>query len=180
VNYADLAADAALPRTTVQRWLSFLETSYLVTILPPFFESKAKRLIKTPKLFGLDTGLGLYLAGATDLSDNDNTPKAGAWLEHLVLNDLLAWRDLELRRPGVYFRRTASGEEIDFVVESGRRLLPIEVKSARAARVADARALEAFCDEFGARAPFGLLIYDGKESLRLTDRVVAAPLGAIL
>lgn len=180
INFADLASDAGLPRTTVQRWISHLEAAYFCTMVPPFFVSKSKRLIKTSKIYALDSGLGLHLAGVVDRAELDESPHVGAWLEQLVLNDLLAWRSLELRKPDVFFYRTAGGEEIDFVVGRGRRLLPIEVKATRAPRAADARSIESFCTEYGALAPFGLLLHDGKETFRLTDRVVAAALGAVL
>jgi predicted AAA+ superfamily ATPase len=180
VNFADLASDAGLPRTTVQRWIALLETSYLLTVLPPYFASKAKRLIKTPKLYGLDAGLGLHLAGVDTAAELDRGPQKGAWLEQLVLNDLLAWRELEVRKPNVFFYRTSDGAEIDFVIERGRRLLPIEVKATKTPRVDDAKHVESFCAESGAQSPFGLLLYDGTESYRLTDRVLAVPLGAAL
>jgi predicted AAA+ superfamily ATPase len=112
-------------------------------------------------------------SGLSDLTE-------GAWLEQLVLDDLLAWRDLEIRKPDLYFYRSAAGTEIDFVLESGRRLLPIEVKSSRSARTDDARALDAFCREFGSRAPFGILLYDGVDAFRLSEKVIAAPLSAVL
>ena len=179
VNYADLASDCGLPRTTVQRWVALLETSYLATVLPPYFESSAKRLIKTPKLYTLDTGLGLHLAGVETKTDLKSMQQRGVWLEQLVLNDLLVWRDLELRKPQVYFYRTAGGEEIDFVVAKGRRFLPIEIKASTAPRTSDAKTLESFCTESGPRAAFGLLLYDGPEAYRHTEHVVAVPLRCI-
>lgn len=180
LNQADLARDAGVPRSSAQRWLSILDATFLVTLLQPFAESKAKRLIKSPKLYALDTGLALHMAGVDDATGLDRLPNPGVWLEHVVLNDLLAWRETQTRKPGVYFHRTTAGAEIDFVVEHGRRLLPIEVKSGRSVRVADARAVDAFCAEFGARAPFGLVIHDGDEPVRLTSTTIAAPLGALI
>ena len=180
LNQADLARDALVSRTTAQRWLSILEASFLVTLLPPFTESRAKRLIKTPKLYALDTGLALHLAGVEDEDALGRQPGAGAWLENLVLNDLLAWRETEVRKPGIFYRRSVSGEEVDFVVEARGRLLPIEVKAARSIRTTDARALDAFCQEFGRRSPFGVLLYDGRDVQQLTKTTVAAPLGAVL
>lgn len=180
LNQADLARDAGISPTTAQRWLSILEASFLVTFLPPFTESKAKRLIKAPKLYALDTALGLHLAQATDEGAFARLHNTGVWLENLVLNDLLVWRETEVRKPGVFYRRSAGGEEIDFVVEHERRLLPIEVKSARSVRTADARALDAFCAEFGQRSPFGVLLFDGDEAFPLTRTTLALPLRAAL
>lgn len=180
LNHADLARDAAISRTTAQRWLSILEASFLVTLLRPFAESKAKRLIKSPKLYAFDTGLALHLAGVDDRETLSGQTNARAWLENLILNDLLAWREAEVRKPGVFYRRTAAGEEVDLVVEHRRRLLPVEVKTARSVRTRDARALDAFCTEFGPRAPFGLLVFDGSEAFQLTRYTVAVPVGALL
>ncbi len=180
LNQADLGRDAGVSRSSAQRWLSILDASFLLTLLPAFAESRAKRLIKTPKLYAGDTGLALHLSGVADAEGLTNLPTVGVWLENLVLNDLLAWRETEVVKPEIFFRRSVTGEEVDFVVERRRRLLPIEVKSGRSVRVADARALDAFCAEFGRRAPFGLLLYDGQDTLKLTRATIAAPLGAVL
>ena len=180
LNVANLAQDAALPRTTVQRWLGLLQTTFLVTLLPSFAVSRSKRLIKAPKLFPLDSGLALHLAGVRDAHELAELPQEGLWLESLVLNELLVWSDALVTRPALYHYRCAAGQEIDFVVERGRRLLPIEVKAGRTPRTDDARELTAFCEEHGSRAPFGLLIHDGSEAFLLTRNVLAVPLGALL
>jgi predicted AAA+ superfamily ATPase len=180
MNLTDLARDAALPRSTAQRWLGLLQTTFLITLLPAFAESRSKRLIKAPKLFPLDTGLALHLAGIRDRDELERTLLSGVWLESLVLNDLLVWSEGLIRRPSLFHYRSAGGSEIDFVVEHGRRLLPIEIKSAGSPRVDDGKALEAFCEEHGSRAPFGLLIYGGQDALVLSRRVLAVPLGAVL
>lgn len=180
LNQADLARDATLSRSTTQRWLSLLEATYLLTFVQPFFESRSKRLLKAPKVYPGDTGLALHLAGAQDESWIERLPNHGLWLEALVLNDLLAWRETEPRRPNVFHYRTTAAAEIDFIVEQGPRLLPIEIKASESARVEHARALDAFCQEFPDRAPLGLVIYDGQEAVALTERVIAAPLSSVL
>jgi predicted AAA+ superfamily ATPase len=180
LNQAELARDASVSRTSAQRWLSILEVSFLLTLLPAFAASRAKRLIKAPKLYAGDTGLALHLRGVHEAEALGREPNAGVWLENLVLNDLLAWRETEIIKPGLFFRRTVTGEEVDLVLERGKRLLPIEVKAARNVRVSDARALDALCAEFPRRAPCALLLYDGRDALRLTKTTVAAPLGSVL
>jgi predicted AAA+ superfamily ATPase len=180
LNLADLGRDAAVPRATAERWLSLLQVSFLVTLLPAFARSASKRLIKAPKLYALDTGLGLHLANVATSEQLLALPNAGAWLENLVLNDILAWAETEARKPQVCFYRNATGEEIDLVIEHARQLLPVEVKASRSVRAADARALDSFCEEHGACAPFGVLVYDGLESFRLTRRVVAVSLAALM
>lgn len=90
LNQADLARDAAVPPTTAQRWLALLETSFLFTRVPAFSGSRSKRLIKAPKLYPVDTGLALHLAGYRDPEELEQAPLLGAWLETLVLGDLLS------------------------------------------------------------------------------------------
>jgi hypothetical protein len=180
LNQTDLARDAALSRTTTQRWLSLLEATYLVTLVPPFFESRSKRLVSAPKLYPGDTGLALHLAGIANVAALARLPRPGLWLEGLVLNDLLAWIDTRSPKPALYHYRTATGQEIDFVLESGPRRLPIEVKSSPAVRPDDGRVIERFCAEHGDRAPFGVVLYAGRERMRLTTRSIAIPLGAVI
>lgn len=114
-----------------------------------------------------DTGLAMFLAG-------ESKPR-GAHLENLVLTDLLVWRDLQARRPEVLYWRTATGLEVDFVIETPRRLLPVEVKAGERVTSADARGLTAFVEEYPGLADGGLLLYGGREVFPLTRRVLAVP-----
>jgi len=88
---------------------------------------------------------------------------------------ILAWRETQVPRPEVYYWRTATGSEVDFVLEARTRLLPIEVKTSARARLDDCRGLELFLDQHPKTARVGLLFYCGTEVARLTPRVVAAP-----
>ena len=180
LNQTDLARDAGLSRTTTQRWLSLLEATYLVTLVPPFFESRSKRLIAASKLYPGDTGLALQLAGVETVEQLERLPRPGAWLEAWLLNELLVALETRTPKPALYHYRTATGQEIDFVIEAGRRRLPIEVKSTPAARPDDAKVLERFCAEHRERAPFGVVLYTGREPMRLTANSIAVPLGALV
>lgn len=172
LNQTELGRDIALPQPTVHRWLNLLETSYLLVRLPAFAINRTKRLIKTPKAYWNDSGLALHLADSSD--------PTGAHLENLVLNDLLAWRDARLDRAEIFYWRTAAGEEVDFVVEVGGRLLPIEIKSSARPTLRDAMHLRTFRKEYGARARAGLLLHTGKSVEWLTPDVLAAPWWVVL
>jgi hypothetical protein len=180
LNQADLARDAASPRTTVQRWMSLLVASYLVDLVPAFGPSRTRRLIKAPKVFPGDTGLALYLAGAYDREQLGRVPRPGVWLEALVLHELLAWSETQTPKPSVAHYRTESQHEIDFILEHGQRCLPIEVKASLAVRPHDASVIEDFCADHGERAPFGIVLYEGRDPLRLGPRSLAVPLGCVL
>jgi predicted AAA+ superfamily ATPase len=156
----------------VHLWLNLLETSYQLVRLHPYAVNRTKRVIKTAKAYWADTGLALHLAGLDE--------PAGCQLENLVLNDLLAWRDVRLDRPEVLYWRTATGEEVDFVIEAGRTLLPIEVKATGRPRVGDAKHLRTFREEYGRRCRPGLVLHTGDAIEWLAPGVLAAPWWKVL
>jgi predicted AAA+ superfamily ATPase len=167
VNQTELGRDVALPQPTVHRYLNLLETSYQLVRVPAYAVNRTKRLIKTPKIYWADTGLALHLAGT-------EAEPGGAHLENLVLGDLLAWRESRTRRPEILYWRTATGEEVDFVVEVDRRLVPIEVKATERPRVDDARHLRSFREEYKGRARTALLLHAGTRVEWLSPGILAA------
>ena len=172
LNQTELARDVALPQPTVHRWLNLLEISYLLVRLPAYAVNRTKRLIKSPKLYWSDTGVGLHLAG--------EAAPGGAHLENLVLGDLLAWRDARLERAELCYWRTTLGEEVDFVIETGGKLLPIEVKTTARPRLADAAHLRTFRKEYGSNARAGLLLHAGTTLDWLAPDVLAVPWWRVL
>lgn len=171
-NQTEIGRDVALPQATVHRWLNLLETSYLLVRLPAYAVNRTKRLIKAPKLYWGDTGVALHL---TELEE-----PSGAHLENLVLNDLLAWRDARLERAELAYWRTASGEEVDLVIEVGGRLIPIEIKASARPRLSDAAHLRSFRQEYGKKARAGLLLHTGDSMEWLAPDVLAVPWWRIL
>jgi predicted AAA+ superfamily ATPase len=172
LNAAELGRDVGLPPTTVGRHLGLLETSHLLVRLEPYAVNRKKRLIKAPKLYWCDAGLALHLSGGEP---------QGAHLENLVVSDLLAWADGAVGvRPQVLHWRTASGQEVDVVIEAGDRLLAVEVKATRNPTPRDARHLVAFRDEYGASVAGALLLHGGEATFRLTEGVVATPWWRVL
>jgi predicted AAA+ superfamily ATPase len=167
VNQTEIGRDVGMPQATVSRHLDLLEVSYLLVRLPAFSINRTSRLIRSPKLYWSDTALALHLAG-------EREPR-GAHLENLVLVDLLAWSATLLDAPQVMYWRTASGREVDFVVEWNGRLLPIEVKTTARPRTGDADGLRAFRDEYGSLSRAGLLLHTGDDISWLADGVLSAP-----
>lgn len=168
LNQTELGRDVKVPQPTVRRWLNLLATSYQLVLLPAYAVNRTKRLIKTPKAYWCDTGLALRLAGV-------DRPE-GAHLENFVLSDLLAWRDASVTdRPEIFYWRTASGEEVDLVVECGSELLAVEVKATSRPRAADAAHLRAFRDEYGEAVRGCLLLHAGERTEWLGPRILAAP-----
>lgn len=172
LNQAAIARELGLPTSTVHRHLNLLEVSYQLIRLPAYVLNRSKRLVKAPKAFWADTGLAMHLAGATE--------PTGAHLENLVATELLTWAALATGPVTVLYWRTSVGAEVDFVIETPRRVLPIEVKAARRLGINDARHLELFLTEYADRAPAGLILYTGNETFWLTQRVLAVPWSRIL
>lgn len=167
INVAELGRDVGLPASTVQRHLGLLETSHLLVRLEPFSVNRTKRLIKAPKLYWADTGLALHLAGGE--------PK-GAHLENLVITDLLAWADATPGpRPNILYWRTASGQEVDAVIEDRDRLLAIEIKASARPTMRDARHLRTFREEYGDAVAGCLLLHGGEDTFRMETGIVATP-----
>ena len=171
LNQTELGRDVALPQPTVHRWLNLLETSYLLVRLPAYAVNRTKRLIKAPKLYWGDTGVALHLSG---------TEPQGCHLENLVLQDLLAWRDARVQRAELGYWRTTLGEEVDVVIETGGKLLPIEIKATASPRLADCAHLRSFRAEYGSQARAGLLLHTGTSLAWLTADVLAAPWWRVL
>ena len=167
VNQTELGRDVALPQPTVRRYLNLLETSHLLVRLSPYSVNRTKRIIKTPKLYWADTGVALHLGQMEE--------PMGAHLENIILNDLMAWRDARLENADILYWRTTVGEEVDFVVETGDSLLPIEVKSTARPRLRDAAHLRTFRAEYGERCRSGLLLHTGEMLEWIAPDVLAAP-----
>ena len=172
VNQAEIARDTTIPRPTVQRYLNLLETSFQVVRLPAYAVNRTKRLVKSPKLYWSDPGLAIWLSNTSALD--------GRHLENLVLVDLLVWRDGQAPTPQIMYWRTTTDREVDFVVESGDRLLAIEVKATTRPRIRDITGLQLFRQEYRDRFVGGLLLHAGSKVEWLADGILAAPWWRVL
>ena len=167
INQAEISRDTQIPRATAQRYLNLLETSFQLVRMPPYSVNRTKRLLKSPKLYWSDPALALWLSGA-------NQP-SGAHLENLVLADLLTWRDGQAPAPELLFWRTTTNREVDFVIESGDRLLAIEVKIAAKPRLGDLAGLRLFQEEYPEQFAGGLLLHGGSETQWMAAGILATP-----
>ena len=129
LNYSGLAADCGISVDTARRWLSVLDTSFIVFLLPPHHRNFNKRVIKSPKLYFYDTGLLCHLLGIREAAQIPNHPLRGALFENLVVSET-AKAYLHHRRPApLFFWRDRTGHEIDLIIDDAGRLYPVEIKS---------------------------------------------------
>lgn len=128
VSYSSLATDLGVSPNTVKSWLSVLDASNIVLLLEPYYENLGKRIVKTPKLYFLDTGLCSYLLGARTPEDLLRSPMLGAIFETHVLGQIVRHFANQGRRRELYFYRDHQGREVDFLIPSAGRFALIECK----------------------------------------------------
>jgi hypothetical protein len=129
VNLSGLASDCGISHNTARAWLSVLEASYIVRLLPPHYRNFSKRLIKSPKLYFLDPGLAAWLLEIRTAEQLAAHPMRGPLFETWVYSELLKAAANRADRPALFFWRDRAGLEIDFIIDRGTHLIPIEVKS---------------------------------------------------
>lgn len=129
LNASSLAADAGVSHTTVRRWLSILEASFIIYLLQPHHRNFNKRMVKSPKLYFLDTGLLCYLLRIQSAADLTTHAARGAIFETWVVSEVLKNYYNRGAEPDIYFWRDSAGHEIDLLIDRGAKQIPIEVKS---------------------------------------------------
>lgn len=132
LSISGFAGDLGISQNTVHAWLSVLEASGIVHIVEPWFQNLGKRIIKTPKVYFLDTGLACFCAGIRSRRDLQHSPLRGQLFETHVLNQIVRYHANHGIREPIYFFRDSNGLEVDFVMNRGGRMRLIEVKSAEA------------------------------------------------
>lgn len=129
LNLAALGADCGISAVTASKWLSVLETSYLVLRLPPYHRNFGKRLVKTPKLYFLDVALMAWLLGIRDAAMIETHAARGALFETWVVSELVKERFNAGQSAELFFWRDNVGHEVDVVFETAHGLQAIEIKS---------------------------------------------------
>ena len=131
LNLSGLGSDCGVSHVTVKRWLSVLEASFIVALLRPHHRNFGKRLIKSPKLYFLDTGLLCYLLQIHGPEELFHRAERGAIFESFVVSELYKNFMHRGEQPRLHFWRDAAGHEVDIVIDMGAELTPVEIKSAQ-------------------------------------------------
>ncbi len=175
VNLSDISRDLGAAVNTLKIWLSILEASHQVVVLRPYFANVGKRLVKTPKVYFTDTGTLCYLAGLKDPGHAAAGPLGGAIFETAVLSEIIKTFVHRGDEPEVYFWRTSTGSEVDFILNVGGRLIPIEVKLSATLHPSMAGSILAFQKDIGGKAASGFVIHPGDTRLPLAPAVMGVP-----
>jgi predicted AAA+ superfamily ATPase len=173
---SDVAKDIGVSINTVRAWLGVLEASYQVIILRPYFSNISKRLVKSPKIYFTDVGTLCYLTGLRDSDHLAAGPMSGAVFETFVISQIykrLLNRGIE---PSVYFWRTATGTEVDILVEEQGVLHPIEVKATATPRPSMASGIASLSKDLGDKVGKGYVVHMGELTLPLAPNIEAIPI----
>jgi predicted AAA+ superfamily ATPase len=173
LRQSEVARDARLSQATLGRYINILETTNLFMKIKPYAKNMSLRLIKSPKVFCVDTGLAASLAGYTD-SEHIAETYTGALLESFVLLNLItaasSWGG------EVYYFRTQGGKEkeVDFLIEKDGSLAAVEVKLSDTISARDIGSL-LFLKDVNSNFGVGLVVYTGSEIKKLASNIIAVP-----
>lgn len=129
LNKTRMANDIGVDGKTVDAWISVLEASYIIYLLPPHHRNFRKRIVKTPKLYFCDVGLASYLLGISTVEHVKSHPLKGMLFENLVVMEKVKRKLNNVESPSLYFFRDNTGNEVDLLEQDGADLLSYEIKT---------------------------------------------------
>lgn len=172
LNLSSLADDCGISHTTARQWISILKAGFIIHLLPPHFVNFSKRIIKSPKLYFVDTGLLCYLLNIREPADLTNHAMRGAVFETYVISELLKAFAHRGEASPLYFWRDRTGHEVDIVIDTGKKLIPIEIKSGRTVSNSFFDGLRYFIALGSPAASSGVLIHGGDDRYELKNHIV--------
>ena len=181
LNMTNLSSDLGVSVNTIKRWISILEASQIIFLLPSYYRNLGKRLVKSPKIYFLDVGLVCYLTGIQTENHLLNGPMAGPLFENFVVQEFIKSSYNKGKRPNIYYLRTHNQLEIDLIIEKNMEIYPVEIKLSKTLNVGMAKPIERFRELF-----LALKIHPGKivsladESIPLTKNVASLSLELFL
>jgi len=176
LNVAGFSRELGLSQMTVRRYLDLLALTYQVSLVPAYHTNVGLRLVKTPKLYFTDTGLACHLSGSRDWAALQQQGRAGALAETWVANELAKWIACQEDDYRLYFWRTHTGHEVDFLLARGEEMVAVEVKTATRVERGDLAGLEVCEQALGKRIRLSVVLYRGDQMVGLGPRRLAVPL----
>jgi predicted AAA+ superfamily ATPase len=180
VNHSSFGAALGLSSVTAQKYVAILERLFLIRTLAPWSNNRLSRLIKTPKLHFLDSGLLAALREDEEEALRRDRSRFGALLESFVVSELLKLASWSERRVSFSHYRTKDQDEVDVVIEDRRgRVIGIEVKASATVRSQDFRGLRQLQEAVGDRFVRGLVLHDHDRVTPFGEKLQAAPLSIL-
>lgn len=180
MNMSELSRTTGIAASTLKRYLGLLQATFVLQTVPAWSANLSKRLVKSPKVFLIDTALTAYLIGQMDPNALQESTQFGHLLEAFVVMELrkqIGWSDTFCR---MYHYRTSDGHEVDILLEDQKgRIVGIEIKASARIGKKDFAGLESLAETSGNKFVRGVLLYLGDAVLTFGSRFVAVPVSAL-
>jgi len=163
LNKHSLANDTGVDAKTIGNWLSILQASYIIHLMPPWYGNLSKRLIKSPKLYFHDTGLACRLLQIRSTNDLSLHPLRGQLFETFIVAEVAKYFHNRGIRPPLSYYRDSNGMEIDLLIDQGSKLIPLEIKAASQINSSFYSNISRF-KALNLRTSTGRLVYAGDQS----------------
>jgi uncharacterized protein len=179
-NYAQLGGQVGLDSKTVARYMGVFEQMYLLKRVEAWGRNRLSRIVKTPKLQFIDSGLLCTLAELSTVGETLDHVRFGHILESFIYGELLKINAAAERNYEILYYRDHDQYEVDLVAEDASgRIVGVEVKASATVKVSDLRGLKRLASLAGNQFTMGVVLYDGTETLPLGDRLWAAPISTL-
>lgn len=175
MNYVNISNAVGVSIPTIKEWISILETSGLIYILPPYFENFSKRIVKTPKIYFVDTGLLCHLLSIRNVEHLKTHPLLGSIFENFMVSECFK-RFCNLgETPPLYFWRDQMGNEVDLLIHGGISGFPVEFKLSQSYHSDFKKGIERWLALKGNPAQSGYVVYCGEHSVQIQSQVPSVP-----
>lgn len=165
LNLTNYANAIGVDLKTIKRWISILETSYIIFLLPPYFNNFGKRIVKSPKIYFYDTGLISHLCGIQTEEIFEKGPMYGSIFENYIMAECMKREQHRKTHADLYFFRSSSGTEVDLIIDRRTRTDMIEIKTSETFRPNMIKPMEALLQP----KDRGFLLFRGKKTPYLND-----------
>lgn len=180
VNLSEISRVLGIPHTSLTRYINLLKAGFLIDFIRPFFKNKKMRIVKSPKLVFLDTGIAGYLNGYSLQHFDTNDIFSGFLFENFVITELMKQITWSLVKPDMYYYRDDAGREVDILLQSkDKKIAGIEVKLSDTIRQEHFTTLEFLRDTYRENFKIGIVIYTGKEVIPFGKNLYAIPVSAL-
>ncbi len=175
LNYADLAKDIGVSQPTIKSWVSILQISGIIYLLYPYSNNMTTRVIKTPKIYFMDTGLAAYLTGWKTPQVLETGAMNGAFLETFVISEIIKGYWHNGKQPNISFYRDKDKKEIDIILEQNNALYPTEIKKRSNPTTDDIKHFRVL-NKFGKDIKSGAVLCFANTHRPITKTVTAIPI----
>jgi len=172
LNLSSLAVDSGISHTTARQWISILQAGFILHLLPPHHANFSKRLIKSPKLYFLDTGLLCFLLRIREAADLVTHAMRGPIFETFIFSEIFKSFAHRGETPPLFFWRDRTGHEVDLIIDAGQKLIPLEIKSGQTVNASFFNGLRYFCALGPPASGTGVLVHGGDSTYKRENFIV--------